>query len=158
MDNKTNENEHQIPALAFSENAISFLKTGASWAKFIAIIGFIFVGLIAFGGLIFGVAFSFIGNDFMPTSFPIGLLGFAFLLIAAVYFFPVFYLYRFSTQAHNAVISLNSNNLELSMLNLKSYFKFIGILIIVMLALYAIGIITMIVGFSFLQDQILQMG
>ncbi|MGQ1784104.1 MULTISPECIES: hypothetical protein [unclassified Saccharicrinis] len=160
MDNQTNQETQVVPALAFSENALKFLKTGAGWAKFIAIIGFIFVGLIAFGGLIFGIVFSFIGDGMFPVPmpFPPAIFSFLYLILALIYFFPVFYLYKFSSKAYEAVVTLTSKNLEIAMLNLKSYFKFIGILIIVMFALYAIGIIVMIAGFSFFQNEIMQMG
>ncbi len=109
------------------------------------------------GGLIFGVVFSFIGDDMMPTPFPLGIFGFLYLIIAAVYFFPVFYLYKFATKAYEAVIGYNSNTLEVAVLNLKSYFKFIGILIIVMLSLYFVGIIVMIAGFSFFSNELMNM-
>ncbi len=157
--NQQNEEKQVIPALAFSDNAIKYLKTGAGWAKFIAIVGFVFTGLIVLGGLISGVFFAFMGNQMGMSGFPFPpfIFGFIYLIIAIIYFFPTFYLFKFATKAQDAIRMLDSNNIEASLLNLKSFFKFSGIMIIVVFALYFIGIIVMIAGFSFFQSHFFQM-
>ncbi len=166
MENQTNEvqqiNEEKqvIPALVFSDNAIKYLKTGAGWAKFVAIVGFVFTGLIVLGGLISGVFFAFMGDQIGMGAFPFSpfIFGFIYLIIAVIYFFPTYYLYKFATQAQNGIRMLDSKDIEASLLNLKSLFKFSGIMLIVVFALYFVGIIVMIAGFSFFQNELYQMG
>ena len=157
--NQQNEEKQVIPALAFSENAIKYLATGAKWAKFVAIVGFVFIGLIVFGGLISGVFFSFMGDQMGMGGFPFPpfLFAFIYLIVALIYFFPIYYVYKFATKAQNAIRMLNSRDIEASILNLKSYFKFMGVLIIVVLAFYFLALIVMIAGFSFFQSQFFQM-
>ena len=158
--NQPNEEKQVIPALAFSDNAIKYLQTGAGWAKFIAIVGFVFIGLIVLGGLVSGVFFSFMGNQMGMGAFPFPpfIFGFIYLIIALIYFFPTYYLYRFATKAQDAIRMLDSKNIEASILNLKSFFKFSGIMIIVVFAQYFVAIIVMRAGFSFFQKELLQMG
>lgn len=166
MENQTNEgqqiNEEKqvIPALAFSDNAIKYLKSGAGWAKFIAIVGFVFTGLIVLGGLISGVFFAFMGDQMGMGGFPFPpfIFGFIYLIVAVIYFFPTYYLYKFATKAQDAIRMLDSRDIEASLLNLKSLFKFSGIMLIVVLAMYFVGIIVMIAGFSFFQNELQQMG
>ncbi|MEZ5043777.1 MAG: DUF5362 family protein [Saprospiraceae bacterium] len=61
-----------------------------------------------------------------------------FLLIALVYLFPVLYLYRFSTKMQTALRSDNEAELTASFSNLKSLYKFMGILTAIFIGLYAL--------------------
>ncbi len=70
---------------------------------------------------------------------------------------PLLSLYKFATKAQDAIRMLDNKNIEASLLNLKSLFKFLGIKIIVMFALYFVTIIVMIVGLSFFQSHFIQM-
>ena len=124
--------------------SINFLKEVAKWTKFISIVGFVMVGLMVFGGLAFGSLMATIGSVF-PSEFssnsdnPAALgavFGFMYLFIAALYFFPVYYLYNFSSKLKTA-IQLNSEVLlESSFKNLKSHYKFMGIILIIFLVIY----------------------
>lgn len=123
-----------------------YLKETAKWAKFLSIVGFIFMGLmvlISLGFIVFSAAFG----DEMP--FPMSIFGVVYLLFAGVYFFPIFYLFKFSNNAKQALLEQSSQTLTESMKYIKSHYKFMGILTIVMLALYPIGMIAaIIVGVS----------
>ena len=59
----------------------------------------------------------------------------AYFIMAAIYFIPVYYLYNFSKNAKIAVSNKDSNQVENSMKNLKSLFKFYGIFSIIYLAI-----------------------
>jgi len=58
----------------------------------------------------------------------------AYFIMAAIYFIPAYYLYNFSKNAKIAVSNKDSNQVENSMKNLKSLFKFYGIFSIIYLA------------------------
>ncbi|TLX71993.1 hypothetical protein E9993_19490 [Labilibacter sediminis] len=141
MENEFREEISEVRALTISENTSVFLLSAAKWAKFIAIMGFIAVGFMVLGGLFSGIVMSFMENEFAMMPFPPFIFSFLYLAMGALYFFPVYYLFKFSTQAQYAIQTLNTTQLEIAFRNIKSYFKFIGVLIIVMLSLYALAII-----------------
>ena len=65
-----------------------------------------------------------------------------FLVLAAVYFFPILFLFRFSKHTAHAVHTLNTHELHKAFQNLKSYFVFLGVLIIIVLSFYIVALIV----------------
>jgi hypothetical protein len=133
-----------------NESAKTFLKEGVKWAYFLSILGFIGVGLIVALSVFVGTIFGKIGH-MMPGM---GMFGSAFgiiisifyLLLAALYFFPVYYLYKFASNAKTALLNSNSESLSTSFSYLKSHYKFIGIMMISILCLYGMGIVIVIIA------------
>lgn len=148
MENENHIEITDVPTLTISDNAINFLLVATRWAKFIAIVGFVFVGILAFGGLISGIVFSYMDNQFARLPFPPFIFSFLYLIMGVLYFFPVFYLFKFSTHSQYAIKTLNPIQLENAFRNIKSYFKYIGILTIVTLSLFIIAIIGIIKSFG----------
>jgi hypothetical protein len=73
-----------------------------------------------------------------------------YLLIAALYFFPVYYLNKFASNAKAAFANNDSEILTTSFRYLKSHYKFIGIMTLVIFALYFLLFVGMIVtGLAF---------
>ena len=137
-------------SLDLTQEAIGYLKTTAKWANFLAIIGFIGVGFMVLAALFVGTFMSSM-SDFSEISPLIG-SGFGlamtilYLIIAALYFFPTLYLYRFATKTKAAIRDYQTHNLTEGLKNLKSSFKFVGIMIAVILGLYALILVFAIVG------------
>ena len=116
-----------------------FLLEIAKWSKFLSIIGFIGIGIIVLAALFFmtiGASFGAFGNLGAIGSVAI---SFIYLLLAALYFFPVYYLYNSSRGIKNGIISNDQSLLTTGFKNLKSHYKFIGIMIIVCLSIYAVA-------------------
>ncbi|MBM3455664.1 MAG: hypothetical protein FJX30_06665 [Alphaproteobacteria bacterium] len=114
----------------------SFLLETAQWAKFISIVGFVGVGFMVLGGLML----AGVGGGYFAIMVII------YLLMALIYFFPILYLYKAAVGLKNGI---NSNNQELfkdGVQNLKSHYKFIGILTTVVLSLYVLSIIFGLLG------------
>lgn len=112
-----------------------FLRETAKWAKFIAIMGFIFIGLMVMGGVgvaISGAAFAGVGSP----GFGIG-ISLMYIVFAGIYFFPVLYLFQFATKTKQALLTNSTPLLTESLEFLKSHYKFMGIMMIVILSLYA---------------------
>lgn len=128
--------------LVLEVQAEVYLRETAKWAKFLAIIGFIFMGLMVLGSL---AVFAFAGSIGSLMPFPIGGIGFLYLVLAGVYFFPIYYLLQFANKAKLALANNSTQSLTESMKNMKSLYKFMGIFTIVMLALYPIGIIATVI-------------
>jgi len=123
----------------------NYLNLAGKWGMFLAILGFVFTGLMVFAGFIMSIALSFIPTTGInPFPFPTFLFGFLYLIFAAVYFFPIFYLYRFSAGIKRALAQNDQEHLVKAFYYLKAQYRFIGILMIVMLALYVVMFVVMI--------------
>lgn len=137
--------------LAFSGFAKQYLLETAKWAKFLSIMGFIFIGFIViialFAGSIVAAASQ---QSQLPFGMAEGAITVVYLLIALFYFFPVYYLFLFANNAKKAILSNNNSLIELSLEKLKSHYKFLGITTIVVMAFYAIAfIIALSMGAAF---------
>lgn len=137
--------------LQVSAAARDYLRTAAKWAMFLAIIGFIgiafmvLVGLFVFAaGSAFSESGAFGASSFMTPA----VLGGIYFILALLYFFPVLYLFKFASNTKKALNSNNSDSLTDAFENLKSHYKFLGIVMIIVIASYIIGIIAMAVFFA----------
>lgn len=142
----TNLPQAQEPKHALSMESVRYLNETRKWAAFIAIMLFIFTGLMVLVGLVFTAVFS--ASEELKAIMPFGSswLGIFYVFLGAVYLLPAIYLYNFSTHAAKGLQQANQSHLDLAFKNLKSHYKFLGIFAIVMLGLYAllfIGIITL---------------
>ena len=68
------------------------------------------------------------------------------LVIAGLYFFPVLYLHRYSTLSKQAIDNNDTTLMEEALKFQKKFFKFIGILTIVFLAIWVLPFLFMIIG------------
>jgi hypothetical protein len=121
----------------------NYLLETAKWCKFLAIVGYIGMGLLVLLGLGFMVGLS-VFSSISHLGFPIGLFGLIYIFIAVLYFFPISYMYKFSTNITQGLKSNNQQSVNYGFKNLKSLFKFMGILTIVVLSIYALIIIVMV--------------
>lgn len=117
------------------------LNTTRKWAMFLAIIGFIFLGLMILIGLIAGTFLTAFNSGEKGLGIPESLLFVPVLLLAVIYFFPVLFLFRFSKHTSHAIQTLDKMDFHKAIKNLKYYFAYIGILIIVILSLYIVVLI-----------------
>ena len=133
--------------LHLDDPSFSYFREAAKWARFIAIVGFIFCGILVlfafFAGTIFATLTAGLGG-YAPIGG--GLFTIVYLVFALLWFFPFLYLYRFASQMQLALHHKEQLKLQNSFKNLKSYFRFMGILFIVVLSIYALGIVMAIVG------------
>ena len=137
--------ETQSPFEQFDELRIdsaskSFLAEAARWTTFLAILGYIGIGFMVLAAL----AMMTIGSSVSVGPMGGGAwISIIYLALAAFYFLPINYLYRFSSNMKEALRTNNQASLTKSFEYLKSHYKFIGILTIVLFAIY----ILMIIGF-----------
>jgi len=135
------ENPPDPPKIEIGQETLNNLSTTRRWTMFIAVSGFIILGLIIALGLITGTFLSTFNNSDTTPGIPDLLLLAIVLAAAVIYFFPVFFLFRFSKHASNAVADLNSEELLKAFKYLKRYFVYLGILLIIVIACYIAGLI-----------------
>jgi len=131
----------------------SYLKETARWAKFFAILGFIVCGLMLLGGLFAGslisAAFSTLGGAASSAGFMGGgFITVIYIAFALLYFFPCLYLFNFASRMQVALRSNDQESLNQSFKNLKSCYRFFGILAIICIGLWVLTIIFAIIGFA----------
>lgn len=128
----------------------SVLRETAKWAKFLAIVGFVMVGLMVLGVITILFAFSntpqssILGQGIYQGLSVFGAIFY--LIIAAIVFFPYLYLYRFSVKMQSALKENNEAVLLQSFENHKSYYKFMGIMTLIMIGLYVLIFFFSILG------------
>lgn len=126
--------------LEFEPKTLKNLNKTRKWSMFLSIIGLIINGLILILGLLAGAFLSFFKTDKTNTLIPEPLYIAIILAISLIFFFPLIGLFRFSKYTGRAVKSLSPKDFHKAFRNLKSFFIFIGILIIILLILY-IGVL-----------------
>lgn len=117
----------------------SFLEM-ARWTKFLAILGFIFLGLMLIGCVFFGVAVSNmpIYGSMLGGSNATGIMIVYFVIIAGINFYPIYALLKYSTSIRTALAANDKTKFNEAIGYLKSMFKYIGILMIIILAIYGL--------------------
>lgn len=140
--------------LRVTHTTFSILKGTARWARFLAIVGFLMsvlmiVGAIIFPGMMSAVTYSET-EGLLTQSFTAKGVRFNFILLAILVFLPCYFLFRFAVKMKDALQNNNQDSFVESFLNLRSTFKFFGILTIFVLAVYAIAFIFFII-FLFVQ-------
>ena len=132
------EQSNSLFELQIDHQASSFLRETAKWSKFLAIIGFIFIGLVLLVLLFSGgvISSAMATNYGSAMSGMVGTVVFGSMVL--IYFFPCLYLYKFATKMQVALRNNDQETQNTSFQNLKSCFKFMGILMIVILSIYAL--------------------
>ncbi|KAA3651643.1 MAG: hypothetical protein DWP98_02770 [Bacteroidetes bacterium] len=141
-----------------SEISKKHLLETSRWANFLAILSFIFIGIILIAGVFVGFAYfaldqvsnQYSENQFsspfsMPSRLYSTILLIVYLIIALIYFFPSYYLYQFANKMKNGLLKNETVNIDEGFSKLKSVFKFWGIYTILALGLYAIIIVSSLV-------------
>jgi hypothetical protein len=125
-------------SLKLTENSLNFMTEVVKWAKFLAICSFVGLGIM----VLFGLGMIILQFEGLGNGIQVVVMGIFYILMAVLYFFPAMYLYRCATASAEAIENLNDDTLEDGLENLKSLFRFTGILTIIVLSLYAVIIIS----------------
>lgn len=125
--------------------AVVFLKESAKWSKFLAIVGFVGIGLMILAGFFMMFGMSSLGaSNNMPFS--MAAFSLVYLILAAVYFFPVYYLYQYGAKTTLALRSKNQQLLTDGLGNLKSHHKFLGIFTLILISIYGLFFVFAIIA------------
>jgi hypothetical protein len=134
--------ETRVAKLELTGNSVNNLNQMRKWTMFLSIMGFIGTGailLIAILMFSFSHLFPMFGNR-LGHGFGV-ILGFLYVVIAVLYFFPVLYLYKFSARAKKAFKTVSSLDLENSIKYLNTFFTLKGIYTIILIGIYVLVIL-----------------
>lgn len=148
--------QQQEPVLfefGIDHSSRTHLSEAARWAKFLAIFGMIMCLLVAIIGLFTGVTFMSTSTQYNSTNDLLSIFGpnmGIFMLVlyvgfAILYFFPCLFLLRFANHMRSALTTNDQLTLNASFRNLKVMFRYVGILTIIVIALYIIAIFAAVI-------------
>ena len=140
--NILNQDQPDIFSFEMDETAKSTFLEMTSWTKFLAIIGFIFMGIFIIVG--FFVATSMSNMPALSSGMcDLGSSGIVlvYIILAALYFYPTYALLKYSTGMKAAMNTNDKVQFNQALAYLKNMFKYIGILMIIVLAIYGLVIL-----------------
>ncbi len=132
------------------------LTETARWARFLAIFGMVILGLALVGSFLLPMMsmrmFGFQtgideGSNASLSALRVGLVVGTVIMFAIV-FFPLLFLLRFANGMHHAIAANDQSRLNESFQNLKVYFRYLGILVIIFLVLYGLIIAIAVLGIA----------
>lgn len=124
-----------------STEITNYLMETAKWGKFLAIVGYVSIGLLGLLAIFMMIGMSTI-SEFSGADFPMGAFGFFYIIMGALYYFPVTYLYKYAVQIKKGLKSNDITTITSGFQNLKSLFKFMAIVTIVILSIYGLMLLV----------------
>lgn len=117
---------------------IEHLKATKPWVRFVSIVMFIMVGLSFLGGL--GILLSSATPALRGVGFgPV--LAIIYWVMGALYLAPAVFLYRFASYINDLLKGGGDVALEMALGSQKSFWRFTGIVTLVVICLYAVFIL-----------------
>jgi amino acid transporter len=127
----------QAGGVKVTDSMIDSLRSTKPWTKLLAILGFVGVGI-----MILCAALMFFSNMLPSQKGAAPFVGFVYILFAALYFMPAFYLFKYSSSIGNFLESNGQTDLESALSNQKSFWKFAGILALIGMVFVVLGIVA----------------
>lgn len=128
----------------------------ARWARTIAIIGFVMLGMMLLFGLFFG---TFLGRMMdlsarmsgQAMPFDPSILGVVymvvFLVLAVIYFFPTLFLYRYATRTLKALTGpFDPASFSAGLAAHRSFYGYVGVLVIIGAVFNGLGLLGALVA------------
>ncbi len=116
--------------------AFDYLRQASPWIKFIAILGFIGLGIMVIMSIVMLVSAPMIGAFIAPM----------YLILAVIMFFPLYYLIKYSNHLKDFSFNRDSTILEKAFDFQKKFWKFYGIVTIIS---FVLAIIFFIIAAAF---------
>jgi hypothetical protein len=125
--------------------AMDMLRQTKPWVRFIGVLYWIGAGFMFLFGLIVSLAGAALGSR-MGTSVPAA-FGLVYVAMGALFLMPALFLNRYASRIADLLRTNRMGDLEQALGAQKSFWKFTGILTLIGLCLYAVGIvIVMVIG------------
>ena len=114
------------------------LISASNWAKFLCIVGCIGMALL----VIVGIMMFVVGSNFGIAGTPFGAgMGVLYLIIAAIYIYPIIKGFQFANATKAACLTDNEAQLARGFSGLRALLQFFGIFTIIVLSIYALVLI-----------------
>ncbi len=133
-------------SITTSENIVlndqikKFILEMAKWAKFLAILGYIALGLAVLG--IISILTFTAGMGGGSVGATESLIFIAYFVVLLLYFLPIHYLYKAASRLKRGLESNEETTVTSGFESLKAHYKFIGIFTIVLISLYLLAAVA----------------
>ena len=140
-----------VPTVVLSQQGLTFLDQTRPWVRFLSIMAFIGVALMALAAVaMIAIAMSGMMSRNVPGN-PLGAAGvvaaaFFYLMIACLYIAPGVFLFRYASAIARLKESYASEALEDALRNQKSLWRFVGILTVIALVIMVLVVIAAVVA------------
>lgn len=139
-----NHSEEDKPVIAVDETVKAYMLEMGRWTKFLAIFMFVIMALMILGGLSMMLLMPAMYAEQGAGSIAGGIFGGVFFLIyivyVAVFFYPTWALLKYATTIKRALATFDQDLFRTALRYLKNYFLYTGILVIIIMAVYILGI------------------
>lgn len=138
----------QLQELKLTSEAKGYLRETSKWAFFLSIVGFVGIAFLIIAALFAGTILDSV-QQMQAQVYPFDLgkvVSVFYLILAAIYLFPVYYLMQFANKMKLALTTQEDVTLTESFGMLKSHYKFIGVFTIIILSLYAFVFVVAMFG------------
>ena len=125
--------------------AVDLLRQTKPWTRLIGVIMFIVAGFMLLGGL----AAMVLGSAALGMRVGVGgvlsgVIAVIYIAFGALYLMPAIFLNRYASKIGDLVRTNRMGDLEQALAAQKSFWKFVGVLVLILLCLYAVVIVLMI--------------
>lgn len=129
---------------AMTHKVLAMLRQTQPWVRFLSVLGFVCSALMVFMG-----AFAFVATMSAKTrGGPVEhFVVLAYIPIGILYFFPSLFLFRYASRINTLWMTRSVRQLEDALEAQKSFWKFVGILALVVIVLYLL-VIVLAIGFA----------
>lgn len=140
------EQNQSLFSLSIDPITKEHLGEAAKWGRFLAIVGMVLLVILILAGVYLSTVLpgqmsqqsEGLGYRTNPLpGFGIG-MAIGYLLMAMIFFFPLMYLLRFANKTRNALVANDQQMINSAFQNLKICFRYVGIVVIILLVLYAL--------------------
>lgn len=140
------------PSGGLTPGIIQALAGTKPWVRFCSVMGFIGSGFMVLGALTMmaeGVFAGASGQQGSAVTFGVNIGGgIVYLLIAGLYIIPSIKLWKFGTAILNLMVSQSGVHLDEAMELQRGFWKFVGIMMLIMLVIWGIMLVIMIGGMA----------
>ncbi|PRY55613.1 hypothetical protein B0I27_101587 [Arcticibacter pallidicorallinus] len=124
-------------SINFNDSCFRQLDVTRKWTRFLSVVGFVFLVFMAVFFLVALTQFFGGGNWFQVlTIVPLVLMG-------AVYFFPIYFLSKFSYHSKLALNTFSGESLATALRYLKLHYVYMGVLLIIVIFGYLVAFVGM---------------
>lgn len=122
--------------VAVTDLMVEHLRATKPWVRLISVVMFIMVGLMCLGGLFMMLMPSPAGMGGAGFFGPV--IGIIYILFSGLYLFPAYFLHQYASSINDLVQGGGDSAMENALGSQKSFWRFVGILTLVMICLYAL--------------------
>jgi hypothetical protein len=126
---------------ALTEEAFSYIKVSGPWMSLTGIVGFVMCGIMLVAGIV--MLFSSWNSSYYFVSRTVP--GLLYIAIAVLYFFPSRLLVLAGRKISALKAGGGSGDLEAALGNIKAYWKFSGIILIVTVAALVLLLLVIVI-------------